>query len=73
MKKEAWECFTRCIDVTPEMAREVIKVIRVIQRKVAIFLLSQINILEQEVKKWAQLRGKLTKQHIFIATGSTGK
>jgi len=26
MKKEAWECFTRCVDVTPAMARELIKV-----------------------------------------------
>ncbi|XP_021946238.1 exonuclease 1 isoform X2 [Folsomia candida] len=28
MNKEAWECFTRCVDITPAMARAFIKVLR---------------------------------------------
>jgi exonuclease-1 len=27
-KSRAWECFTKCVDVTPAMARELIKVLR---------------------------------------------
>lgn len=27
-KKEAWECFTKSVDITPEMSREFIKVLR---------------------------------------------
>lgn len=29
-KREAWECFTKCVDITPEMARAFIKVCNVI-------------------------------------------
>jgi len=34
MKKEAWECFTRCIDITPAMAREFIKVSGILKLEV---------------------------------------